>query len=74
MPMNEAQGRIWKKITHAYQAWDQDRSNLMEIDALPDHLPDVEREAIGQTLAEALADERMVAYEDSGSFRLIPNH
>ena len=74
MPMTEVHGKVWNKIIHVYQEWDQDRSKLMKIDALPEKLPNVERELIGETLAEALLDGRLDAYEEIGSFRPIPNY
>ena len=74
MPMTRVHDKVWNKITQVYQEWDQDRSDLMEIDALPGKLPDVERELIGETLAEALLDGRLDACEETGLFRPIPNH
>lgn len=73
MPMNQEQGRVWKKITDVYQQWDQDRSRLMAIDELSEKLNDVDRELIDKTLAEARAEGKLAAEED-GAFRIIPNH
>ncbi|NEX63975.1 hypothetical protein [Noviherbaspirillum galbum] len=74
MPMNESQGRVWKQITQAYQQWDQDRSNPMEINELTSMMPEIPAELIGETLAEALADGRIIAFEDPGQFLPVPNH
>ncbi|MDB5729285.1 MAG: hypothetical protein JWQ00_2490 [Noviherbaspirillum sp.] len=74
MAMTQAHGTTWRQITEVYQQWDQDRYNLMSIDELADRMPHVEPEMIGETLAEALMNERARGVEESGSFRLIPNH
>lgn len=74
MALNSVQGRVWNRITNAYQLWDEGRSEMMAIDDLADKLPDVEREVIGETLAAALIDGRLTAFEESGMFRPIPNH
>lgn len=74
MPMNESQGRVWKQITDTYQQWDQDRNHPMHIDDLASKMPQVPPEIIGETLAEALADGRVIAHEDQGHFIPVPNH
>ncbi|HYD60826.1 MAG TPA: hypothetical protein VEC35_10750 [Noviherbaspirillum sp.] len=74
MPMNKDQGLVWKKISDVYQQWDQDRSGLMAVDDLSERLPEIDREVIAQTLAEAAADGRVDAAEEGTAFRLIPNH
>ena len=72
--MNKDQGQVWKKISDVYQQWDQDRSGLMAFDDLSERLPEIDREVIAQTLAEAAADGRVDASEEGNVFRLIPNH
>lgn len=74
MPMNQEQGRVWKKITDVYQQWDQDRSMPMAIDHLSEKLHDVDPELIARTLDEAKADGRLATSDESDAFRIIPNH
>ena len=72
--MNMDQGQVWKKISDAYQQWDQDRSNLMAIDDLSERLPEIDHEILVRTLQEAAQDGRVDTPEEGGSFRLVPNH
>jgi hypothetical protein len=74
MAMTQAHGTTWRQITEVYQQWDQDRYDLMSIDELAERMPHVKPEMIGETLAEALMNERARGVEESGSFSLIPNH
>jgi hypothetical protein len=70
----QAHGSTWRQIAEVYQQWDQDRYSLMSIEELAQRMPHVEPELIGETLADALMNDRARGVEEIGSFRLIPNH
>ncbi|HZW20989.1 hypothetical protein [Noviherbaspirillum sp.] len=72
--MNIDQGQVWKKISDAYQQWDQDRSNLMAIEDLSERLPDIDQDVLVRTLEEAAQDGRVDTADEGASFRLVPNH
>ena len=67
--MNTTHHDVWTRIEGAYQQWDNKGSSLMAIDALPEKLPDIEVELIGETLVEAIAESRVEASEELASFR-----
>jgi hypothetical protein len=72
--MNTTHHEVWNRITGAYEQWDGDGSGLMAIDALPEKLPDIEVELIGETLVEAIAESRVEASEETASFRPLSGH
>jgi len=72
--MNIDQGQVWKKISDAYQQWDQDRSMLMAIEDLSERLPDIDQEILVRTLEEAAQDGRVDTADEGTAFRLVPNH
>ncbi|HEX7645973.1 MAG TPA: hypothetical protein VF450_01035 [Noviherbaspirillum sp.] len=72
--MNTTHQDVWTRIEGAYQQWDADGAELMAIDALPEKLPDIEVELIGETLVEAIAESRIEASEELASFRPLIGH
>lgn len=72
--MNDAQQNVWNRIHAAYQEWDGEGTGLMAIDALPEKLPDIEAELIGETLVEAIAESRIEASEEHAAFRPVIGH
>ena len=67
--MNTTHQDVWTRIEGAYQQWDADGAELMAIDALPEKLPDIEVELIGETLVEAIAESYRDHQDSGGRFR-----
>jgi hypothetical protein len=57
MTMSTSQGELWRQIIRIYHQWDPDRNRLMPVKKLNDMLPAVPAEMIGDTLAQARADQ-----------------
>jgi hypothetical protein len=57
MSLTTAQGAIWKQIAQVYLQWDPTRNKLMPVRELAENLPAVAPDLIGDTLAQAAAED-----------------
>lgn len=57
MSLTETQGSIWKMVTHVYQQWDPEWTQLMPESELQELLPAVPRDVLDDTLERAAQEQ-----------------